>query len=210
MLRLGLALVLALAWLPARAADKAGDFEFYVLALSWNASWCAREGDARDAPQCDARHDLGFTLHGLWPQRTRDWPEFCRSRHTDPSRAQSRTMTDIMGSPGLAWHQWKKHGRCADLPAMDYFDLARNAYRAVNRPKVLRKLDREVKVDPRVVEQAFLEANPALSDRDVVVTCRDGYLQEVRICLSKSLEPRACPSSVRACSARSVTLPPMR
>ena len=56
-----LLLVLGLLLLPslARAGDRAGDFTHYVLALSWNATWCALEGDRRKAAQCDPRHDIG-------------------------------------------------------------------------------------------------------------------------------------------------------
>ena len=35
----------------------------------------------------------------------------------DPSRRESQQMADIMGSGGLAWHQWQKHGRCSGLSA---------------------------------------------------------------------------------------------
>ena len=210
-MRILLAIALLITALPARAADRAGDFTHYVLALSWNASWCRIEGDARRAEQCDPRHDIGFTLHGLWPQRERGWPEYCRTRHSDPSRQQSASMSDIMGSPGLAWHQWKKHGRCSDLAAQEYFDLAREAFEMIERPAVLRKLDKQVRVDPAVIEKAFLEANPGLRPNQIAVTCRDGLLQEVRICLSKALVPRACGARTeRGCRMKSVTLPPMR
>lgn len=197
--------------LPARAADKAGDFTHYVLALSWNASWCTIEGDARDAPQCNPKHDLGFTLHGLWPQGDRDWPEYCRTTHRDPPRALTNKQTDLFGSRGLAWHQWKKHGRCSDLSAEDYFALSREAYGAINRPALLRKVSKRVTLPPHVIEDAFLEANPALKKDQLAVTCKDGLVQEVRICMSKGLVPRACsPRTERGCRAKSVVFPPMR
>ena len=54
MRNLVLAAALALAP-PAHAeGEMAGDFDYYVLALSWSANWCAREGDGREDPQCDA------------------------------------------------------------------------------------------------------------------------------------------------------------
>lgn len=196
---------------PAGAADRAGDFTHYVLALSWNASWCRIEGDARGADQCNSRHDLGFVLHGLWPQRERGWPEYCRSRHHDPTRAMSASMADIMGSAGLAWHQWKKHGRCADIPAVEYYGLAREAYEMIVRPEVLRKVNRIVSLPPDVIENAFLEANPDLKANQLAVTCKDGLVQEVRICLSKALVPRRCSlRTERGCQAPRISFPPMR
>jgi len=193
------------------SADRAGDFTHYVLALSWNASWCEIEGDARNAGQCDPRHNIGFTLHGLWPQQDRGWPEYCRTSHGDPSRRQSRAMSDIMGSPGLAWHQWKKHGRCSGLPAQEFYDLSREAFDLINKPEVLRRLEKSVRLSPDIVEQAFMEANPSLKADQLAVTCRDGFVQEVRVCLSKALVPRACtPQTERGCRAQTVTLPPIR
>ncbi|HET7410375.1 MAG TPA: ribonuclease T2 [Paracoccaceae bacterium] len=194
-----------------RTDDVAGDFTHYVLALSWNASWCAREGEARDAAPCDPRHHLGFTLHGLWPQGDEGWPEYCLTRHADPSRAETAAMADIMGSGGLAWYQWKKHGRCAGLTAAEYFALARAAFGAVEQPQVLEQLERPVRIDPDVIEEAFLKANPGLAPDQLAVTCKGGLLQEVRVCLTRDLEPRACTAEVeRGCRASSIELPPVR
>lgn len=193
--------------LPARADE----FSHYVLALSWNASWCVLEGDARNADQCDPRHDLGFTLHGLWPQGDRGWPEFCRTGERDPSPRMTAAMADIMGSSGLAWYQWKKHGRCSGLDAAEYFKLSRDAYAMIRRPGILRKVDKRLRISPDVLEKAFLEANPKLKPNQIAVTCRDGYAQEVRICLTKGLVPRACsPQVERGCGADRVIFPPMR
>ena len=206
-------MILTLFFAQAARADgeRAGDFDYYVLALSWNASWCEIEGDRRGADQCDDRHEFGFTLHGLWPQYEQGWPAYCRTRERDPSRSDTALMADIMGSGGLAWHQWKKHGRCSGLSARDYLDLSRFAYRSINRPGILRRLPRDVSAPPSVVEEAFLEANPALEADQITITCRDGYLQEARICLTRDLQPRRCGRDViRDCSARSVTVPMMR
>ena len=47
------ALTLALAAGAARAeGEAAGDFDYYILALSWSPTWCALEGDGRRAPEC--------------------------------------------------------------------------------------------------------------------------------------------------------------
>ena len=104
-------LIWALSALPLMASDdRAGAFDYYVLALSWSPNWCALEGDRREAEQCDTRHAYGWTLHGLWPQYHRGYPSFCRTRERQPSRTMTAEMVDIMGSSGLAWHQWRKHG----------------------------------------------------------------------------------------------------
>ena len=112
-------------------------------------------------------------------------------------------MADIMGSSGLAWHQWNKHGRCSGLSALDYFALSRRAYDAVSKPEVFRKLKDPVRLPARVVEEAFLKANPDWSPDMIAVKCSRDRIHEVRLCLSKELDPMRCGRDV----ARDCTLP---
>jgi ribonuclease T2 len=196
-------LVLALIFMAglARAEDRAGDFEHYVLALSWNPTWCATEGDARGAPECRAGAGRGFALHGLWPQHDNGWPEFCRTAARDPSRADTAAMADIMGSAGLAWYQWRKHGRCTGLNGRDYLALSRAAYQAIRIPPVLAGLTRDVRLPASVIEEAFIEANPGLAPDMITITCRADRIHEARICLNRDLSPRACaPDTRRDCT----------
>lgn len=180
--------------------ERAGDFDYYVAALSWSASWCALEGDGRDDPQCEAGRGIGFVLHGLWPQWEEGWPSFCRTREGDPSRGMTAAVADVFGGAGAAFYQWKKHGRCSGLSAAGFYDLARRAKGRVVVPEVFRALGRDIRLEADVVEDAFLEANPGMSPDGVVVTCRAGMVQEVRVCLTKSLEFRDCAGDVgRAC-----------
>lgn len=191
--------------------ERSGKFDYYVMALSWSPNWCAIEGDARDAEQCEARHDYGWILHGLWPQFHRGYPSFCPTTARAPSRRMTRDMTDIMGSGGLAWHQWKKHGVCAGVSASDYYALSREAYGKVTRPGVFRQLEESVKVPPKVVEAAFLKENEGLEADGITVTCRDGHIQEVRICLSKDLDFVPCGGDVvRDCRAERAIFDPVR
>lgn len=191
--------------------EKAGEFDYYVLALSWTPTWCALTGDDRKSEQCDASKDFGWTLHGLWPQFHQGWPSFCRTRERQPSRSMTNAMSDIMGTSGLAWHQWKKHGTCSGLSAPDYYALSRKAFDAVNRPAVFRKLDKPVTLPSWVVEEAFLKSNPGLDKDMLTITCKKGRIQEARLCLSKDLEPVPCGRDViRDCSLKDALLDPVR
>ncbi|MFN3144455.1 MAG: ribonuclease T2 family protein [Paracoccaceae bacterium] len=188
--------------------ERAGEFDYYVLSLSWSPTWCALEGEARGSPQCD--RPLGWVLHGLWPQYERGWPANCPTVHRNPSRTQTEAMADIMGTSGLAWYQWQKHGRCSGLAAEDYYRLARLAYERVNRPEVLRKLDRPVKLPASVIEEAFLQANPGLTADMLTITCKDGRIQEARLCLTRDLTPRPCAPDVRRdCTMTNALLDPI-
>lgn len=195
---------------PARAQDVAGRFDYYVLALSWAPSWCASVDDPRDANSCDPGRRAHFTVHGLWPQYEDGWPADCPSSHRNPTRAETRQMVDLTGSSGLAWHQWRKHGRCSGLSATGYFAATRQAAQAVTIPPVLASLTRDVALPARVVEDAFIETNPGLTRDGITVTCRDGALQEVRICLTRDLAPRDCGRDARRDCSRPMTMPAPR
>lgn len=201
---------LLLASAAAAKGERRGEFDYYVMALSWSPNWCALEGEAKGSPQCDTDEDHGWVLHGLWPQYHRGWPSFCPTPEPQPQRSLTNTMADIMGTSGLAWYQWKKHGVCSGLSARAYYDLSRKAYESVVRPPVFRKLNKTITLPAFVVEDAFLKANPSLSRDMITITCRAGHIQEARICLSKDLSPVPCGRDVsRDCSLSDAVFEPV-
>jgi len=205
------ALLALLLPVTAQAQDIAGEFDYYVLSLSWSPNWCAMEGDERDSPQCDAGTGFGWVLHGLWPQYEDGWPERCRTRFSEPTRGQTEAMADIMGTSGLAWYQWNKHGVCAGVSTQDYYALAREAYGRVEKPQVFMALDETVALPASVVEEAFLRDNPDIGANGLTVTCRAGMIQEVRICLTRDLEFRTCGADVRRdCTLEDALFDPVR
>lgn len=191
--------------------ERAGDFDYYVMALSWSPNWCALEGDSRNDPQCNDGTGTTFVLHGLWPQYEQGWPSYCRTAERDPSRSETAAMADVFGGAGSAFYQWKKHGRCSGLSARDYFALARKAFGSIAISEVFPKINKDLKVPAEVIEGAFLESNPKLSRDQVTVTCRDGMIQEVRICVTRDLQPRQCGDDViRDCRLKDAVLEAVR
>lgn len=209
-----LCLVTLFAFSPPTAqaeGEIAGEFDYYVLALSWSPNWCSLEGDARRSPQCDASEDHGWIMHGLWPQFHRGFPSNCRTPERPPSRGLTAEMADIMGTSGLAWYQWKKHGSCTGLSAPAYYETARAAYDGVVRPPVFRKVKNDIRLPASVIEEAFLKSNPDMEADGVTVTCKSGYIQEVRICLSKDLDPVPCGRDViKDCTLDNALFTPIR
>jgi ribonuclease T2 len=209
------AAALVAAFVPGTATNAAragelGNFDHYLLALSWSPSWCETTGDARGAEICGAGAGEGFTLHGLWPQHERGWPEYCASPERNPSRAETQAMADIMGSAGLAWHQWVKHGRCSGLTGTHYLAVSRAAYEALALPDPDAFAGRTT---PAALVDSLRALNPDLPADGIVVTCREGLAMEVRICLTRDLGPRPCAADVRARNCperRELTLPPPR
>ena len=211
MRNLMLAAALALGSPALADGEKAGDFDYYVMALSWSANWCALEGDSRDDPQCDSGRGVTWVVHGLWPQYESGWPAYCRTVQRDPTRGETAAMADVFGGAGSAFYQWKKHGRCAGLPAADYYDTARKALGSITLPPVFARLRKDVKLPASVVEEAFLEANPGLKRDQITITCSEGMIQEARICLTKDLEPRRCgDDTLRDCRKKDAVMEAVR
>ncbi len=207
----GLLLLLATATGAFAAEDKPGAFDFYVLSLSWSPSYCATR-DKPDGLQCGGPRPFAFVVHGLWPQYEKGYPQDCdRSAPRLPQR-QIDGMLDLMPSPGLVIHEWRKHGTCSGLSATAYFDLVRSARAKVEiPPSYVNPTDYRM-VSPAEVETAFIAANPGLEANMLSVDCDKTRLREVRICLSKSLTFRPCPEvDAKSCPAgRRLAVPPLR
>ncbi|TVP70026.1 MAG: ribonuclease T [Rhodobacteraceae bacterium] len=184
---------------------------YLLLAISWTPSWCALEGDARGAARCATGAGTGWLVHGLWPQHDEGgWPEFCTTPHPAPSRAETAAMIDIMGSDGLALHQWRKHGSCTELSPGAYFDQTRVAFEAFTLPDPMPSGSGPAQLAPNMLLASFRAANPQIEPDMAILTCRDGMAQEIRVCLTHDLTPRPCDAALlsRSCRARNVRLPP--
>jgi ribonuclease T2 len=191
-------------------ADTPGDFDFYVLSLSWSPTYCEDRGRS-DRIQCGGR-PYAFVVHGLWPQYERGYPQDCpSSQPTGVSRRTVDGMLELMPSPGLIRHEWQTHGLCSGLNQPSYFDLIRRARAAVTIPDRFVDVEDYLTTSPREIERDFLAANPGLNASGIAVTCDSRRLKEVRICMTKGLQFRPCPEVDRdACRRDRVVLPPVR
>lgn len=190
----------------------AGEFDFYVLALSWSPSFCEGEGDRREPEQCEPGRRLGFVVHGLWPQFERGYPTECGPSGRGPGRAALDEAAGVFPSLGLARHQWRRHGVCSGRSPAEYFRDVRQARDAVRIPETLARPGAAVQLPALAIERAFAEANPGLRPDMMALACRRGALQEVRICLERDLRGfRTCPQVDRSgCQAGEITVPAPR
>lgn len=194
--------------------DEPGQFDFYVLSLSWSPSFCAaaaeRDFERRPSQQCSGR-PFSFVVHGLWPQFERGFPEYCQVPAPRLNRNIVSSMLDLMPAPGLIFNEWDRHGTCSGLAPRAYFDMVRKARAVVKIPKEYTGLQEPLTVTPAAVTDAFVTANPGLSADDMAVECGKKRLTEVRICLSKELQFRACPEITRRnCRREQMLMPPVR
>jgi ribonuclease T2 len=197
-----------------RRQNAPGEFDFYVLSLSWSPSFCEeaseRGSGGRSQVQCGGR-PFSFVVHGLWPQYEHGFPNYCQRPSPRLDRNIMSSMLDLMPAPGLIFNEWDKHGTCSGLSARAYFETIRKARSAVKIPEEYLELSAPKTVAPAEIEDAFIKVNPGLSSSAIAVTCDKTRLGEVRICMSKDLQFRACEEiDRRACRRDQVVMPPIR
>jgi len=197
-----------------RRQNVPGQFDFYVLALSWSPSFCeaAQErapGRALDQ-QCSGR-PFSFIVHGLWPQYEQGFPGFCQVPAPRLDRAIVGSMLDLMPRPRLIFREWNRHGTCSGLSQHAYFEAVRKARAAIRIPAEFIELDKPIAVKPDDVVDAFVKANTGLSRANIAVACDSARLSEVRVCLNKDFSFHDCPEVTRrACTLDSVAMPAVR
>ncbi len=175
-----------------------GDFDYYVLALSWSPDYCATA--RRPEPlQCSSNR-FGFVAHGLWPQYRKghdrpvegNWPQYCAPTRAPPMELQRQHLCRMPSSRLIAC-QWAKHGSCGDFGSGE--DGARRYLQAIadamDRIALPALKPGQMRVGELVA--ALRQANPSLRPEQVAVISRDGHLQELRFCLARNLaEFAAC------------------
>jgi ribonuclease T2 len=143
-----------------------GQFDYYVLALSWSPSYCeaSQERSPGRSPdmQCGGR-PFAFVVHGLWPQYEQGFPSYCRVPAPRLNRAIVGSVLDLMPSPRLVFHEWDRHGTCSGLSPHAYFETVRKARAVVKIPDDYLGLDKPLMVTPDDVAEAFVKANPGLN-----------------------------------------------
>src|SRR5436190_11573477 len=197
----------------AQEQDSPGQFDFFVLSLSWSPSFCAAaaEGGRRRGAnaQCGVR-PYSFVVHGLWPQYEKGFPEYCQLRAPRLDRSIVTSM-DLMPAPHLIFNEWDRHGTCSGQTPRAYFETVRKARAAVKIPPDYADLKQPLSITPRNVEDAFINANAGLSRGAIAIGCARKRLTEVRLCLSKDLQFRDCPEIVkRSCRRDQLVMPPTR
>ena len=164
----------------------------YTLALSWAPEFCRfRETEQRHARQCSGREGrFGFTVHGLWPDSGRSWPQWCSRSAVDP--AALRKNLCISPDAQLVARQWAKHGSCMARRPETYLKVTRILYNGLQWPDFVR-ISREDDLTAGIIRTRFADANPGWFPEAVGVHLdRKGWLEELRLCYDKRFMPRAC------------------
>jgi ribonuclease T2 len=180
------------------AADQSGEagtFDYYVLSLSWAPTYCLTHAD--DGQECSGK-GYGFVLHGLWPQYdSGGYPANCATKFDLSADAADKGRA-IYPSERLMRHEWQEHGTCSGLDAQMYFNTADRATAAIKIPAALEAPHSDQGLTAERIANLFQSANPQLPEGAMTLACSRTELSEVRVCLTRNLEPRSCGHGVRS------------
>ena len=182
------------------------DFNFYVLALSWSASFCERKGWA--PKQCQSGRNPGFVVHGLWPQYDHGYPKACHALIRPPVHAIKRNI-NLFPDEGLARHEWRQHGTCSGKSPAGYFEDVSRAKRAINIPDDFIAPSQGRWISPNDILALFYKHNPGLRSGMIAINCPGNQLAEIRLCVSKDIKAfTSCPEvSRKSCRSDMIYIP---
>lgn len=212
-MRLALVALLSVLAFPAwgQKSGTPGQFDHYVLALSWSPTYCAGRAGRQDAEQCGGAKSYGFVVHGLWPQYAQTgYPVECAAQPQAVPDDVAAAALAFMPSRKLVDHQWKRHGTCDGSTPAQYFAKTRDAFAAIKVPAEFVAPKGPLTLSPEQVEALFAAANPGLSPQRMAVVCRGHHAAELRVCLTKEMAFTDCAKSVRDRCAGQALFPPVR
>lgn len=180
----------------------------HLLALSWEAAFCAKHSDKSECGEVTATSYSGthLSLHGLWPQP--EGKKYCEvapdvrdldSRHAwdqlpepEMSAETQKKLAAVM--PGvqskLQRHEWIVHGTCYGGNADAYFARAAGLTEAVNGSKVSAVFAASAgqPLNTTAIRAAFDDAFGAGAGERVSVACSgrgvNRRITEIRISLA--------------------------
>jgi len=196
--------------------NQAGEFDYYVLALSWHPAFCEIN---RQRKECEAintgRAEPSLVIHGLWPNRHQDKRHqygYCDVALSLKTRDKQRKWCELPAlnlpslsslqevMPGvfscLQRHEWYKHGSCSGLTAEQYFIVSEMLLKKT-RDSVFGQFIRS-SAGTTVKRSNLLKQFEASfgdgSGRFLQMLCKNirgrHYLYEIRLTLNRKLEDK--------------------
>lgn len=200
-----------------------GQFDSFLLSLSWAPQFCTTKAGISSADECDllaangARASShGLVVHGLWPQYNQSHmtqtggkcgPFYCDGKPGPNVTASPAvaTVSAVMLGSALRRHEWDKHGTCIS-PHITQDQYFQTISRLTTRFGMARQFKPgQGKVAAMALRTAW--AAKGVPASAVTLTCKQHHiLEEVHICLDNQLNPRACTALEKAQSPCGATV----
>ena len=179
-----------------------GDFDYWVMALSWSPDYCA-SNDYQDVQQCSIGKQLDFVLHGLWPQYDKGYPSFCSDE-----KLTYDLKVDYAGlypNDNLFDHEWEKHGTCTGLTPEGYLEWSETLKTSLVIPTAFDSPLEPFRSDAKSLSAEFIAVNPTFTEDSFAVYCSGSgrFLQEIFVCYEKDGQPTDCSPEVLSKAAKS-------
>ena len=172
-----------------------GDFDYYVMALSWSPDYCESTG-YQDEQQCSIGKQLDFVLHGLWPQYENGWPSYCSTEELPYDLKDE--FAGLYPSEKLFDHEWEKHGTCTGLSPESYLLWSQAVKEYLVIPPSYDSPLEPFRADAESLKDDFIEFNSEFSEDSFAIYCSGSgrFLKEIFVCYEKDGTPRECSDEV--------------
>ncbi|GAB6033198.1 ribonuclease [Chamberlinius hualienensis] len=195
------------------------DWDYLLLTQQWPPTVCQQWKQQNPKHECtDWKGEMTWTMHGIWPSDiSGNDPAFCNAS----LKYNATVVQPLKPHLEIYWpnmykgtvddefwaHEWNKHGTCAVTDSrlsneFSYFNSGINLAIQFNIYKYLAQ--QNITPSLQELELSDIEAaiKTALGIKPLIQCYKDKeknqhLIQEIRICLNKSLEIIECPPHVR-------------
>lgn len=199
----------------ARKYSKEPGVTYFMLSHQWSIGYCSTADD-----KCIRENERNFwTIHGLWPSSNTSFPAFCNAT----LRYNATVLSSLVPLLDLYWpsmnninnnvfwkHEWQKHGTCATtVPELDglynYFNKTLSIYLQHNITEYLQNSGVVPTSEKTYPLQKIKEAlhDDIKEAANFMCYSNKNYsvpvLAEIRLCLSKELQPIDCRAKNSGC-----------
>eukprot|EP01120_Amphizonella_sp_Union-15-10_P015457 TRINITY_DN7962_c0_g1_i1.p1 TRINITY_DN7962_c0_g1~~TRINITY_DN7962_c0_g1_i1.p1 ORF type:complete len:224 (-),score=31.15 TRINITY_DN7962_c0_g1_i1:118-756(-) len=165
-----------------------------------------------------------WTIHGLWPNRNDgSWPQYCPgptftvSNITNLLPTMQTYWPSLSGSDDSFWkHEWEKHGTCAmTLPALSTENLFFAETLRLRLKVDFLSILKSDGITPSssatyTASQIHNSIRASLNVNGVLNCDSNNNLLEIHLCVSKTFQIFACPSTETDNCSGSISIPPIQ
>lgn len=173
-------------------------WDYILFVQVWPASWIAH-----DKVKYNFTNNY-FDIHGLWPQyKNGSWPEFCNktakfniSEINDIKTNLTKYWTNFKNPKQFWAHEYLKHMVCASDTYKNPYELFTYGLELRNKYNIYEYLKNNDIVPDNNIKYNVTKLTSVIKKSlgvNTIITCNDGILTEVRLCMTNNFKLFDCP-----------------